>query len=74
MYARLIRFAFRRSLRIRTKNVDKAAAFIIDLSHNISVDHLHSICTSMIETEATTLVVHMALVLFRMKKLKRKPK
>jgi hypothetical protein len=48
--------------------------YVIEMTDktNITLDHVYSMCTTMMETEAATLAVQMVLVLIRFVKLKRK--
>ena len=72
MSFRLVSFVVRRSLRLRPKTITRVIPFMVELSDNINIDHVYSMCTTMMETEAATLAVQMVLVLVRLGKLRRK--
>ena len=72
MYLRLVSFVVRRSVRLRPKKITKVVPLLVELSNNANIDHVYSMCTTMMETEAATLAVQMVLVLIRLAKLKPK--
>lgn len=72
MTIKLIRFVLRKSLRLKPNALTRSVPLIIELSKGINLEHIYSMCTTMMETEATTLAVQMVLVIIRMKKLKPK--
>lgn len=68
MSLRLVSFVIRRSVRLKSKNVTKVVPLLVELSNNVNIDHVYSMCTTMMETEAATLAVQMVLVLIRLAK------
>ena len=72
MSLRLVSFVVRRTLRLRPKTITRVIPFMVELSDNINIDHVYSMCTTMMETEAATLAVQMVLVIIRLGKLRRK--
>lgn len=72
MIIRLTGFIFRRTLRVKPKLITKVIPCIVELSDNITPDHVYSMCTTMMETEVATLALHMVLVIVRLGRLKPK--
>ena len=74
MSLRLIGFVVRRSLRIKPKFVTKVLPYVVELSdrNNFTIDHVYSMCTTMMETEVAAIAVQVVLVLIRLGKLKPK--
>jgi len=64
----------RRSLRIKPKFATKVLPYIVELSdrNNLNVDHIYSMCTTMMETEVAAIAVQVVMVLIRMGKFKPK--
>lgn len=72
MSIKLVSFVVRRSIRLRPQKLTRVIPLLVEFSDNINVDHVYSMCTTMMETEAITLAVQMVLVLIRLNKLKPK--
>jgi len=72
MSIRLVTFVVRRSIRLRPRKLTRVIPLLVELSDNINIDHVYSMCTTMMETEAATLAVQMVLVLIRLGKLRPK--
>jgi len=72
MSIRLVTFVVRRSIRLRPGKLTRVIPLLVELSDNINIDHVYSMCTTMMETEAATLAVQMVLVLIRLGKLRPK--
>lgn len=74
MSLRLISFVVRRSLRLKPKFVTRVLPYIVELSdrNNFNMDHVYSMCTTMMETEVATIAVQVVLVLIRLGKLRPK--
>ena len=72
MSLRLVTFVVRRSIRLRPKKLNRVIPLLVELSDNVNIDHVQSMCTTMMETEVATLAVQMVLVLIRLGKLRPK--
>ena len=72
MSIKLVSFVVRRSIRLRPRKLTRVIPLLVEFSDNINVDHVYSMCTTMMETEAATLAVQMVLVLIRLGKLRPK--
>jgi len=72
MSIKLVSFVVRRSIRLRPRKLTRVIPLLVEFSDNINVDHVYSMCTTMMETEAATLAVQMVLVLIRLSKLRPK--
>jgi len=65
-----MRFIFRLAMRRKPPLVTRLVPYMIEFSdkHNLTLDHVRSMCTTMMETEAATVAVQMVLVLIRLAK------
>ena len=72
MSLRLVSFVVRRTIRFRPRKLTGVIPLLVELSNNVNIDHVYSMCTTMMETETATLAVQMVLVLIRFAKLKPK--
>jgi hypothetical protein len=69
-----VSFVVRKTLRVKPRTTTKVIPYIVELSdkNNLNVDHVYSMCTTILETEAATFAVQMVMVLLKFGKFKPK--
>lgn len=72
MAIKLVRFVVRRSLKQKPNALTRSVPFVLELSKGINLEHIQSMCTTMMEIETMTLTVQMVAVLIRVSKIKPK--
>ena len=71
MHIKLLHFVFRRTVRTRAPNaVKNFIPLAVELSQrgNLTPEHIQSMCSTMLQTEAATIAVQIVVIIIRMQK------